>query len=251
MHLIRVPTTPSTNRLLRELTGNGTNALEEGALVAAETQTAGRGQAGTFWEAEPGKNLTCSLVLYPAFLSSQQSFLLSEVVALGVKDTLDAAAASLAPFAIKWPNDIYYENRKIAGILIENDWMNGQITRSIVGIGVNVNQEVFTSDAPHPVSLKQLLGTSVPLDELLEQMHQRILQGYQKLKDGAFEPVVTAYHDALYRKTGFHSYQDVHGVFRAQIQSVSADGRLHLTTDAGEARSYAFKEVAFVMEPAG
>ncbi|MDR1526405.1 MAG: biotin--[acetyl-CoA-carboxylase] ligase [Dysgonamonadaceae bacterium] len=248
MNRIRVKTADSTNRFLKELIGNGVlNALEEGTMITAETQTAGRGQEGTFWEAEPGKNLTCSMVLYPTFLSFKQPFLLSEIVALGVKETLDAIADNLQSFTIKWPNDIYYENRKIAGILIENDWMNQQIVRSIVGIGLNVNQEVFTSDAPNPVSLKQLLGVSIPLDDVLEKMHQQIMQWYQKLKDGQFERISMAYHDALYRSTGFYRYEDKQGVFNAQIQSVSSNGFLHLRTEEGEDRRYAFKEVSFVM----
>ncbi|MDR2806300.1 MAG: biotin--[acetyl-CoA-carboxylase] ligase [Dysgonamonadaceae bacterium] len=245
MKIIRVKTVDSTNRLMKELTGNPmTKTLEEGATLIADEQTAGRGQKGAFWEAESGKNLTCSMVFYPDFLALERHFLLSEVVALGVKEALDSVADGLQPFAIKWPNDIYYENRKIAGILIENDLMNRQIIRSIVGVGVNVNQEVFTSDAPNPVSLKLLLGKSVSLNELLEKMHQKIMQGYRKLKDEDFESISAAYHAALYRKTGFYLYKDKQGYFDAQIQSVSDDGFLYLQTAQGEVRRYAFKEVS-------
>jgi len=205
--IIRVKTVDSTNRLLKELTEAGMadsqKTLEEGTILIAEMQTAGRGQKGRSWEASPGQNITCSLLLYPNFLSLKQHFLLSEIVALGVKDALDSFTPHLSPFSIKWPNDIYYENRKIAGILIENSLMQEQITQSIVGIGLNVNQEVFTSDAPNPVSLKQLLGKSVCLDEVLEVMLRQIMHWYQQLKDGQFDAISTAYYDALYNKTDF------------------------------------------------
>ena len=248
MPIIRVQTVDSTNRLLKELSAGaaGFAGLEEGTTLVAHTQTAGRGQKGRYWESEPGKNITCSLLLYPHFLSLKQPFLLAKIVALGVKESLDLLAPHLLPFAIKWPNDIYYENRKIAGILIENDLMKQQITRSIIGIGLNVNQEVFTGDAPNPVSLKQLLGKSMDLDVVLETMHGRIMQWYQQLKDGQSETISAAYHNALYRRTGFHDYEDKTGIFSAQIQSVSDDGFLHLTTDDGEERCYAFQAVSFV-----
>ena len=244
MNIIRVQTADSTNRLLKELSSS--NALEEGSALIAETQTAGRGQKGASWEAAPGQNITCSLLLYPRFLSLKQHFLLAKIIALGVKETLDSLVPHLSSFSIKWPNDIYCENRKIAGILIENDLMQRQITRSIVGIGLNVNQETFTSDAPNPVSLRQLLGKSIGLDEVLETMLRRIMQWYQRLKDGQFEIISMAYHNALYHKTGFYKYEDKTGIFGAQIQSVSDDGFLNLMTDRGETRCYAFKEVSFV-----
>jgi len=243
MNIIRVKTTDSTNRLLKELTAEA--GLEEGTVVVAETQTAGRGQKGTSWEAETGQNITCSLLLYPTFLPLKQHFLLSKAVALGVKETLDFLFPHLLSFSIKWANDIYYEDRKIAGILIENELMDNRITQCIVGIGLNVNQEVFASDAPNPVSLKQLTGESTHLDYVLEEMIRRIMCRYQKLKDRQYEEISAVYHDVLYRKNGFFCYEDKNGVFDAQIQSVSDDGFLHLITKEGEERRYAFKEVSF------
>jgi BirA family biotin operon repressor/biotin-[acetyl-CoA-carboxylase] ligase len=209
MNIIRVKTVDSTNRLLKELSAG--SALEEGALLIAETQTAGRGQKGRHWEAAPGQNITCSLLLYPDFLPLKQHFLLSETVALGLKGALDSLTPQLSPFSIKYPNDIYYEDRKIAGILIENDILQQQIIRSIIGIGLNVNQEVFTSDAPNPVSLKQLLGKSLDLDEVLGKMFRHIMQWYQTLKDGQFEIISAAYNNAQYRKTDFYSNEDPPG----------------------------------------
>jgi BirA family biotin operon repressor/biotin-[acetyl-CoA-carboxylase] ligase len=246
MHRIRIETVDSTNRWLEDWVAHHAPELpEEGTLVAAEEQTAGRGQAGTAWEAAPGKNITCSIWLRPSFLPLERRFLLSEAMALGVKEALEAAAVELGPFSVKWPNDVYYGERKIAGILIENRLTGRQIEQSIVGIGLNVNQEAFTSDAPNPISLKQLLGRSVARDELLEILHGSLLQWYGRLQAGAYESTATAYRDALYRLNGFHAYRDRQGTFRAAIRSVSDEGFLHLTTEAGEARRYAFKEVSF------
>jgi len=242
MNIIRVESATSTNLLLKEWSEKQT--LEEGTVILARSQTAGRGQVGNQWEAEAGKNITCSILLYPVFLPVKRHFLLSEIVALGVKNALDHYTEKIS---VKWPNDIYFENRKIAGILIENEWTGSKITRSIVGIGLNVNQDIFYSDALRPVSLKQIRGQDVDLNELLAIMLQQIEELYSQLKVGQTEQISTMYQDALYRKMGFYPYQDQMGRFEARIQSVSTDGFLCLETVEGEERRYAFKEVTYVL----
>jgi BirA family biotin operon repressor/biotin-[acetyl-CoA-carboxylase] ligase len=242
MNIIKIKTTDSTNLLLRELAEK--QILEEGTVVLAEAQTAGRGQRGNQWESEAGKNITCSILLYPSFLPAKQSFLLSEVVALGVKETLDSYIKNVT---IKWPNDIYFENRKIVGILIENEVTGQNIAQSVIGIGLNVNQEVFTDALPNPVSLKQILNKEINLTVLLEKMLKRIMHWYKKLKAGQNEEIAQAYQDVLFRKSGFHCYEDKNGLFNAQIKSIAEDGILHLTTDRGEERQYAFKEVSCII----
>ncbi|GHT52235.1 biotin--[acetyl-CoA-carboxylase] ligase [Bacteroidia bacterium] len=256
MKIIRIPSTDSTNRYLKELSSSN-KSLPEGTVVVATEQTAGRGQAGNYWEAEAGKNLTFSLLLHPNFLSSTQHFLLSKAVALALTKALAEALSNtviagltrnpLPSIQIKWPNDIYINNHKIAGILIENDWQATQITRSIIGIGLNVNQIDFKSNAPNPISIKQITGTDTNLDDLLSEILHHIYKVYEQLKSGKTETIATAYEQALYRKTGFHDYADKNGAFRAEIQSVSNEGLLHLRTDGGEQRSYAFKEVKNIL----
>jgi len=146
MNIITVESVASTNSYLKELAHSRT--LDEGTVIVTRNQTAGKGQQGNAWESEAGKNITCSILLYPSFLPVQHFFLLSEVISLGVKETLDAYTDGIT---IKWPNDIYYCERKIAGILIENEITGSNISMSVAGIGVNVNQEQFLSDAPNPV----------------------------------------------------------------------------------------------------
>ena len=134
-------------------------------VVVAETQTAGRGQRGTHWESESGKNLTLGLRVYPTFLKADEQFRLSEVTALAIAEALDLYTDGIS---IKWPNDIYWYDRKICGMLLEHDLRGSKIACTRIGPGININQRQFFSDAPNPVSLYQicLLYTSDAADEL-------------------------------------------------------------------------------------
>ena len=145
--------TDSTNRHLTQLCDEQGTDIPEFMTVIAERQTAGKGQRGNSWESEDCKNITFSFVLYPTFIEARQQFILSQIISLSIKEELDEWAEGIS---IKWPNDIYWNEKKICGILIENDLLGHHIGRSISGIGVNINQEVFRSDAPNPVSLKQI-----------------------------------------------------------------------------------------------
>jgi len=241
VNIIRVESVASTNSFLKDLSCN--RILEEGTVIVTRKQTEGKGQQGNSWESEAGKNITCSILLYPSFLPIRQFFLLSEVTGLGVKETLDKYTGDIT---IKWPNDLYYSDRKIAGILIENEWIGSKITGSVAGIGININQERFLSDAPHPVSLKQITGKDHDTETLLEELIRNILFRYEQLKAGNTETLIRMYHESLYRKTGFHRYEDNTGTFNARIDRVSDDGLLHLVTDRQDKRSYSFKNVRFV-----
>ena len=241
MNIIHIETVDSTNNYLKRLADN--EVLENGTIIATKNQTAGKGQRGNSWESEAGKNITCSMLLYPTFLQVQRFFLLSEVVSLGVKETLDAYTKGIT---IKWPNDIYHKERKIAGILIENEFMGNEFSMSVAGIGININQEHFRSDAPNPVSLKQITGKSYDTEAILEELSKNIFKKYVHLMDGFSESIIRQYHESLYRKTGLHRYEDIDGIFQARIDHISDDGLLHLVTDFNEERNYGFKCVKFV-----
>ena len=241
MNIISIESVVSTNSYLKELAHK--QVLEEETVIVTGNQTAGRGQRGNAWESEAGKNITCSILLYPSFLPVQQHFLLSEAVSLGVKETLDAYTGGIT---IKWPNDIYYKEKKIAGILIENELTGNKYGLSIVGTGLNVNQEHFLSNAPNPVSLKQITGREWSVETLLKELVQHILYRYKQLKDGDTETLIRMYHGALYRRTGIHPFKDSEGIFHARIDRVSDDGFLHLVTEQDEKRSYAFKSIHFL-----
>ena len=141
---------------------------------------------------------------------------------------------------------MYYQDRKIAGILIENDITGQFLTRSIVGIGININQEVFVSEAPNPISLKQITGKETDLNHLLQQVFDSILDRYKQLKNGAYEIISKEYHSVLYRNDGFYPYRDQENMFYAKIQSVDSTGCLHLIDKSGETKKYVFKSVCFV-----
>jgi len=239
--IIPIETVASTNRYLKESARN--RVLEEGTVIAARNQTEGKGQRGNAWESEAGKNITCSMLLYPSFLPAQSCFLLSEAVALGVKETLDVYVSGIS---LKWPNDVYHLDRKIAGILIENEFTGNRYHSSVVGIGVNINQERFLSNAPNPISLKQITGRDHDTEALLKELARNILRRYEQLKAGDTKSLTGMYQDALYRKTGFHRFEDDEGIFIARIDRVSDDGFLHLVTDGEKERSYAFKTVRFL-----
>ena len=245
--MIHLNETDSTNRYLQQLcqeTGN--NKVEEFTTVCDDYQTAGKGQRGNSWEATKGANLLFSFVCYPTFVPIRQQFVLSQLISLGIKETLDEYCSDIS---IKWPNDIYWKEKKICGILIENDLQGNSIGRCISGIGLNINQEVFLSDAPNPISLKQITGKHYQRETILEKVMQRIEQSYQKLKeDSAYaSELATRYAASLFRREGLHCYQDKDGLFNARLVRVEADGRFVLMDEVNQERSYLFKEVQYVL----
>ena len=245
--MIHLNETDSTNRYLQQLCQEaGNNKVEEFTTVCADYQTAGKGQRGNSWEAAKGANLLFSFVCYPTFVPIRQQFVLSQLISLGIKETLDEYCSDIS---IKWPNDIYWKEKKICGILIENDLQGNSIGRCISGIGLNINQEVFLSDAPNPISLKQITGKHYQRETILEKVMQRIEQSYQKLKeDSAYaSELATCYAASLFRREGLHCFQDKDGLFNARLVRVEADGRFVLMDEVNQERSYLFKEVQYVL----
>lgn len=239
--ILRVKETASTNSLLRKLVAE--EALPEGSVVIVESQTAGRGQIGNVWESEPGKNLTFSVVLYPTCIQARQQFLISQIAALSVKETLDFYTDGVA---VKWPNDIYWKDKKICGMLIENDLSGYSIYSSIIGIGINVNQAVFRGDAPNPVSLVQIIGKEVELEEVLNRFLHLFYGYYFTLLQDKGEEIRSRYQSALYRNQGLYTFKDEAGLFEACIHAIEPTGHLLLRLPEGEIRRYAFKEVSYI-----
>lgn len=219
-----------------------------GFAIATREQTAGRGQRGNTWESEPGANLTFSLLLKPGIIDAAHQFELSMIVSLAITDTVDAIfAESGSPLKaeIKWPNDIYVANKKICGILIENTLTGRNIERAIAGIGLNVNQTRFVSDAPNPASLRQFTGREYELAPLLERLCSAIngdLAAYEAAPDT--DALTDRYMSRLWRREGLWPFATPGGeLFKASIESVSPDGTLTLSGN----RRFAFKEVAFIL----
>ncbi|MDF9829973.1 biotin--[acetyl-CoA-carboxylase] ligase [Parabacteroides sp. PF5-6] len=241
--IIHLEEVVSTNLSLRERL-NG-RSLPEGSVLWADRQTAGRGQMGNSWESEAGANLTFSTVLYPDVLPANRQFLIAQITALSVKETLDTYTDQIT---IKWPNDIYWRDRKICGMLIENDLAGPVIYCSIQGVGLNLNQKRFHSDAPNPVSLTQITGQSYDREEILHQFLTRFYAYYLFLLQEKEEEIRSRYHAALYRRDGFHLYEDIDGSFEATLETIEPTGHLVLRLRDNSLRRYAFKEVGFVQK---
>lgn len=232
--------TNSTNSYLDELCN--TTSVAELTSVYTDFQTAGRGQRGNSWESEAGANLLFSFVVYPDFLEARKQFLLSQITALALQEVLSQYTDEIR---IKWPNDIYWKDKKICGTLIENDLTGIHISRSISGTGVNLNQESFLSDAPNPVSLFQITGRRYDRKEILDEFMERAAYYYSLLKNGNAELISSRYQAVLYRKEGFYAYKDKDGSFRARICGIEPSGALILEDESGKRREYMFKEVSF------
>ncbi len=241
-----IKATHSTNTLLKELLANGEWPEGERFLYTA-FQTAGRGQAGNGWESEEGKNLLCSILLPP----KKELFDLNVLTAVAVQRLLGEG------FTIKWPNDIYYGDKKVAGILIENAIIGNEIKYSIAGIGLNVNQTTFLSSAPNPVSLKQISGKETDIDALMQALMTQI-----EALEAMDEAQVWAYYrDHLYRREGFWPFVErevstaptmnaekgAEGIFLAKIENVRTNGEIELRDQNGNLRIYHFKQVRYVL----
>lgn len=216
-----------------------------GDVVWAEHQTAGRGQRGHTWTSPEGENLTFSLVLEPAFLPVGEQFLLSQIVALALADTFGRYGIDTR---IKWTNDVYAGDRKLVGILIEHNYSGGQLARTIVGIGININQQRFDPALPNPVSMAQLAGRSFDRREVLETFCACCMERYARLERGEKEAVREEYRARMYRLGELHPYRLADGtLFRAAVEGVLPAGELLLRHEDGTRRAYLFREVEFVI----
>jgi BirA family biotin operon repressor/biotin-[acetyl-CoA-carboxylase] ligase len=230
--------TRSTNLVLKEMLRE--YELPEGFVLRTDFQSAGKGQLGNSWESEKGKNLLFSVLLYPQHIAIDQQFILSQLVSVAILRTLNSFCAG---FSIKWPNDIYFGDKKIGGILIENSLQGSKLNTSIVGIGLNINQKTFRSDAPNPVSLRQITAKNQRRKNILQDVLNNIYELYKKMD---VEAIRKEYFENLYRRVGFYTYRDNKGLFEAELAGIESDGCLKLKTRTGEIRAYYFKEVAFV-----
>ncbi len=237
---IKIEETESTNDYLRKYKQAGDGMT----IVSAEYQLAGRGQGTNRWESERGKNLLFSILVHPHWLPVRNQFFLSMAGALAIKD---AVSIYISGVTLKWPNDIYCEDRKLSGTLIETSVAERQLKDCIFGVGINVNQAVFESDAPNPVSLLQLTGHEVDREELLRRVVDSFEHYYGMLAEGGYGKVSALYHESLYRRDGFYPYQDVDGKFEGKIVEVEDDGHLILRDREGVFRRYAFKEVTYII----
>lgn len=242
-HIVRLGEVDSTNTFALGLLRGAD--IAEGAVVTAKVQTSGRGQRGNSWFSEPGKNITCSILLKPAFLQIAQQFDLTRAVALGITDLLCGLLQS-SKVHIKWPNDIIADGKKVAGILIENVINGDQYSAAVVGIGMNVNQGNFGSDAPKAVSVLQLTGKEFELEEAMKHLFAHIEARYLQLRAGKIEKIRSDYHEKLFRLGESARYTDFKTIFDATLEKITEEGLICLRDNDGVERKYNFKEVGLL-----
>ena len=232
---------PSTNTYATQLLKN--DNPPEGVIIYTNFQSAGKGQMGNKWESEDGKNLLVSIILFPAMINPEEQFILSMSISLGICDFL---RRHIPLCSIKWPNDIYVNDDKIAGILIENSIMGHTIENTIAGIGLNINQEKFVSDAPNPTSLRLLTGREYDLAITLSQMAVDIDRRYKQLLSGKEAEIRSDYISLLYRLKEWHGFKKETGTFTGRIISVTGTGSLVVEDQQGVNHEFSFKEVEFI-----
>ena len=242
MNILRLEKADSTNTWVSQ----HENEVASPAFVYCMEQTAGRGQRGNSWESQPGKNITASVIFHPHNFNASQQFAISEAIALAIVDFLKSLEIDAK---IKWPNDIYVGDQKICGILVEHVVTGKNISRTIAGFGININQENFYSDAPNPVSAKILTGKEYNLELLIPELANSLENYIIRLS----EPEI--FHDSflslLWRGDGniYNFFDRIRNEkIKARIDSVGKEGVMTLSTEKGEKRTYAFKEVEFILE---
>jgi BirA family biotin operon repressor/biotin-[acetyl-CoA-carboxylase] ligase len=232
---------PSTNTWLME--SLVAHKLPEGTLVLADHQTKGKGQFGAIWSSEPFSSLTFSILLKPIFLPISNTYDISICIALAIHDCLN----ELRPgFKIKWPNDIYFENKKVAGILIENQIHKSTCEHSVVGIGLNVNQTDFFK-LPHATSLTQIIGVNFPVQNLLDRLCETIEARYLQLRANMYPSLLKSYLEHMYWFNEIHTFQSNAMQFNASIIGVLRNGRLLLKFSDGSTRDFEIKELQFIV----
>jgi len=227
----------STNTYLKDLTKQA--GVFEGTVILADFQTSGKGRGTSKWISDRAENLTFSILVEPGIKASHH-FSLVEFVSLALIDTLKNYGINSR---IKWPNDIYIADRKIAGILIENVLVENVIFSSVIGIGFNVNQEIFPTELPNPVSLKLLLHRSTKLDEIFKTILDRLSYRYEQLKAGEFDLLHKGYGNNIYYSNKKIRYYQNERLREGILRGFSESGEILIENDKGDIISFLFGEI--------
>lgn len=241
--IIRLAETKSTNNIAIEILSK--DRPEEGCVIIADHQTTGKGTDTNTWESEKDKNLTFSLILYPT-LAADQQFVLNKAISLGIYDFLIAELPG-QKVSIKWPNDLYIGDKKVCGILIQNSIMGNKMDYMVAGIGLNVNQTVFKSNAPNPVSMKLITNMDYTLDEILQKLLRSIFERYTHASQESARKFENDYQRVLYRLMEWHDYQVKGTKVFSRITGTTAYGQLVLEHESGETQVLDMKEVQFIL----
>lgn len=232
----------STNSLAAELLSQG--KVTEGTICYTFNQTAGRGQYGNAWQCEPFQNIAVSIILSPTFLNAREQFYLNKSIALAIHDTISHYI--LRGVSIKWANDIYINDKKVCGVLIQNALSGNSLQSSIVGIGINVNQKSF-DNLPHATSLSLEKKTDLDLYDVVEKLCQCLEKRYLSLKSRQFDKIHAEYMSKMFRYGEEALYQYPNGsYFMGKIIDVNESGKLAIETKKG-LEEFDIKEVKFMI----
>jgi BirA family transcriptional regulator, biotin operon repressor / biotin---[acetyl-CoA-carboxylase] ligase len=241
-NVIRYTETDSTNVCAADLISK-TNP-PDGTCIVSDFQSAGKGQIGRYWHSEAGKNLLISFILYPKNLAATDQFYLNIISGLAVMDVVSAHCKEVS---IKWPNDIYVQNNKIAGILVQNTLRGKDVKATIVGIGLNVNQTLFPEDLPNPTSISLESGEIFHIEKIRLHLASRLEYYYIKLNAKHLPSLKQQYLNHLYRFNMMSDFllTDGHKI-NGSITGIDHDGRLMVRTN-GEVKSFAFREIGYII----
>jgi len=237
----RIERVDSTNKYAFRMCKN--KEAKEGDVFLAREQYNGRGYHSNKWLAEPGKNLIFSLIIEPDFILPSRQFGITQFVSLAIIDLLHTLISGEI-IKIKWPNDIYINDLKVCGILVQNTIIGNAFEYAIIGIGMNVNQKNFPAELSNPTSLIQFLKTEMVLDDLLDDLLKCIDRRYEQLMLSS-ELLEKEYLDHLYRFNETVAFKDVNGRFTGYICGVGEFGELLIVDETGTQRKYSFKEIEF------
>ena len=237
--------TTSTNDYL--LDNAGSYKYEEMVIAVADYQTQGHGMDANTWESEKGSNLLFSILVHPQWMEAGVQFLASMAEAIAICEVMEEYAQG---FTIKWPNDIYWNDKKISGTRIDCNIQGFEMTEMVIGTGININQEKFVGDAPNPVSLCQITGRKHDRREILDKIIERFAHYYLVAKDEwesyDCDTILEEYHKHLYRKGEFCLYEDEEGQFEGRILEAHPNGILYIERRDGNISQYEYKEVRFL-----
>ena len=213
-------------------------------VVTAEEQTSGRGQRGTVWQSCKGMNLLMTIAVRPHSLAIDSCYALSVAAALALKESMQTFGLTTT---LKWPNDLYCNGRKLAGILLESDWEGDKVAQAFIGIGLNINQTLFDEMSRRPTSMSLVCGKNFNIEEVKDSIVAKFIEYYTRITQGEQKALFEEYEKSLMGYNTPLLYRDANGEFSATVHGVLNDGRIVLKCDDGTLRNYWFKEVESVI----
>lgn len=243
MEIINLDSVDSTNNFLKSRIHDYS---DRDVMVIANEQTAGRGNGLNSWHSEKGENLTFSMLIHPITVTPTDSFILSQAMALALSDALTTWIPETR-IKVKWPNDIYIvpDCKKLSGTLIETTMSAGKLQTAIIGVGINVNETLFPKELPNPISIAQVIGHSLDVDDVAHTIIKTFSKYYLMVENGQYNEIRKIYHSRLYLLNQEATFADKSHTFNATIKGVSPNGLLTMIDSEGKWRNYEFKEIKF------